>query len=141
MGFDPAPVLQGDATALEWWDGQPYQRVLLDAPCSGTGTLRRHPDIKLLKHESDLRPYQDLQGRLLENLWRVLASGGRLLYCTCSVLSLENDRVIDNFVSKTRDAYPVPIIADWGIATQRGRQLLPAINGSDGFYYAMLEKR
>ncbi len=139
-GLDPAPILQGDATALEWWDEKPYQRVLLDAPCSGTGTLRRHPDIKLLKHEADLAPYQELQGRLLENLWRVLASGGRLLYCTCSLLSLENDRVIDNFVSQARDARHVPIIADWGIATQWGRQLLPAINGSDGFYYAILQK-
>lgn len=141
MGYDAVPVQQGDGTSLEWWDGQPYQCVLLDAPCSGTGTLRRHPDIKLLKHESDLRPYQDLQGRLLENLWRVLAPGGRLLYCTCSVLSLENDRVVDKFVSTARDASLVPIIADWGIATQRGRQLLPSVNGSDGFYYAMLEKR
>ncbi len=141
MGIDPASVRQGDGTALDWWNGQPFQRVLVDAPCSGTGTLRRHPDIKLLKRESDLPRFQELQRRLLDNLWGVLSSNGRLLYCTCSVLSVENDGVIDQFVSIARDAHPVPIIADWGIATQHGRQLLPTAGGPDGFYYAMIEKR
>lgn len=141
LGLDTSRVQEGDATGLDWWDGDPYQRVLLDAPCTGTGTLRRHPDIKLLKRASDIGPYQDLQGRLLGSLWRVLAPGGRMLYCTCSLLSLENDGVIEKFVSMTRDAHPSPILADWGIATQYGRQLVPIGDGSDGFYYAMLEKR
>jgi 16S rRNA (cytosine967-C5)-methyltransferase len=141
LGADPALVVTGDGTCLEWWDGVPFERVLLDVPCSGTGTLRRHPDIKLLKRETDIGQYQDIQGRLLENLWRVVAVGGRLLYCTCSVLSLENDCVIDRFLAQTPDASVTPIVADWGMPTRLGRQLLPEVNGGDGFYYAMLEKR
>ena len=141
LGLDPALVVQGDGTRLDWWDGLPFHAVLLDVPCSGTGTLRRHPDIKLLKRESDIGQYQDIQGRLLESLWRVVEVGGRLLYCTCSILSLENDGVIEQFIAAATDASVRPIGAAWGIPTRFGRQLLPEVNGSDGFYYAMLEKR
>lgn len=140
LGVDPGLVVQGDATQLNWWDGQPFQKVLLDAPCSGTGTMRRHPDIKLLKYESDLLPYQQLQSQLLTNLWRVLAPGGHLLYCTCSVFCFENDCVIDSFINSTHDVVVEPITAAWGVATQYGRQLLPEVNGPDGFYYAKLKK-
>ena len=141
LGVDPLVVMQGDATGLDWWDGRPFQRVLLDVPCSGTGTLRRHPDIKLLKRESDIAQYQAIQGRMLENIWRVVGAGGRLLYCTCSILKSENDHVIERFLARTPDAAVVQIRADWGVATSCGRQLLPEVNGPDGFYYAMLERR
>lgn len=141
LGFDPAIVIQGDATNLHWWDGQQFDAVLLDAPCSGTGTLRRHPDIKLLKRESDLSQYQSLQVHLLENLWRALKAGGRLLYCTCSILSSENDDVIERFIALRDDAETEPIPEDWGVAMRFGRQLLPEPNGPDGFYYSLIKRR
>jgi len=140
LGVDPT-VVEGDATHLEWWDRQPYAAVLLDVPCSGTGTLRRHPDIKLLKRESDIDQYQRIQLDLLDNLWAVIAAGGRVLYCTCSILSKENDQVIDRFLTWTPDAAVKPIDADWGIATRHGRQILPRTDGADGFYFAVLTKR
>jgi 16S rRNA (cytosine967-C5)-methyltransferase len=139
-GYDGQPVLQGDATTQQWWDGRPFNRILLDAPCSGTGTLRRHPDIKLLKRATDIPRYRETQGQLLANLWQTLARGGRMLYCTCSVLSAENDVVVGNFLTGTDDATVETILADWGVATRYGRQLLPAIDGPDGFYYSMLVK-
>ncbi len=108
LGVD-ATVVEGDATHLDWWDRQPYAAVLLDVPCSGTGTLRRHPDIKLLKRESDIDQYQQIQVDLLHNLWAVIEAGGRLLYCTCSILSRENDQVIDRFLTWTPDAAVTPI--------------------------------
>jgi 16S rRNA (cytosine967-C5)-methyltransferase len=141
LGFDPAIVIQGDATNLLWWDGEQFDAILLDAPCSGTGTLRRHPDIKLLKRASDLAQYQDLQVQLLKNLWGVLKAGGRLLYCTCSILSAENDDVVERFVALQDDAQIEPISDDWGVAKRFGRQLLPELNGADGFYYSMIKKR
>ncbi len=140
-GLDPSIAVLGDATQLNWWDGSPFDRVLVDAPCSGTGTLRRHPDIKLLKRESDIGQYETIQLELLENLWRVVGVGGRLLYCTCSVLSRENDLVVERFVERSPSARVVGIEADCGTPTRFGRQLLPTINGSDGFYYSMLEKQ
>ena len=141
LGFDPALVIQGDATNLHWWDREQFDAVLIDAPCSGTGTLRRHPDIKLLKRESDLAQYQNLQVQLLENLWHVLKPGGRLLYCTCSILSAENDDAIERLTSVRDDAEIEPISQDWGLAMKFGRQLLPELNGADGFYYSMVKKR
>jgi 16S rRNA (cytosine967-C5)-methyltransferase len=136
---DPT-VLHGDATQLDWWDRQPYAAVLLDVPCSGTGTLRRHPDIKLLKRESDIDQYQKIQLDLLHNLWTVIEAGGRMLYCTCSILSKENDRVIDRFLTWTTDARVKPIDTDWGIATRHGRQILPSPDSADGFYFSLLTK-
>jgi 16S rRNA (cytosine967-C5)-methyltransferase len=140
LQVDASIVVDGDATNLAWWDGNPFHRILLDAPCSGTGTLRRHPDIKLLKHPSDLHQYQQLQTRLLTNLWRALAPGGRLLYCTCSVLSIENDSVIDHLIATNPCALVKHISAAWGEPTRHGRQLLPELGGADGFYYSILEK-
>jgi len=140
LGVD-ATVIEGDATRLDWWDRRPYAAVLLDVPCSGTGTLRRHPDIKLLKRESDIDQYQRLQVQLLHNLWAVVEAGGRLLYCTCSILSRENDQVIDRFLTWTADAVVIPIAATWGMATRHGRQILPHPDAADGFYFALLTKR
>jgi 16S rRNA (cytosine967-C5)-methyltransferase len=140
-GIDPVSVVHGDATELDWWDGRPYDAILLDAPCSGTGTMRRHPDIKLLKRESDIAQYRRLQAGLLTNLWKTLAPGGRLLYCTCSVLSAENDAVIQEFVARDERAFVQPLAIAQSIETEYGRQLLPEVGGGDGFYFALLTKR
>ena len=132
---------EGDATALDWWDGTPFHAVLLDAPCSGTGTLRRHPDIKLTRRLPDIARHARLQGALLENLWRVLMPGGALLYCTCSLLAEENDQVLDAFIGARDDARPAPMSLPTGRATRLGWQLLPLEPATDGFYLALIEKR
>ncbi|GIX31660.1 MAG: ribosomal RNA small subunit methyltransferase B [Porticoccaceae bacterium] len=136
-----ATLLAADAADLaSWWDGTPFDRVLLDVPCTGTGVIRRHPDIRLLRRPEDVPPLAAAQARLLENLWRVLRPGGTLLYATCSVLPEENDAVVAAFAARHADCRVVPIAAPWGLPTAQGRQLLPAADGSDGFYYALLEK-
>jgi 16S rRNA (cytosine967-C5)-methyltransferase len=140
LDFAPT-VVGGDAAHLDWWDRKPFARVLLDVPCSGTGTLRRHPDIKLLKHASDIDQYQSIQMDLLHNLWRVIDTGGHILYCTCSILSRENDQVIDRFLQWTPTAAVETIEADWGIATRHGRQIVPRPDGADGFYFSLLTKQ
>jgi 16S rRNA (cytosine967-C5)-methyltransferase len=142
LGFDPGFVRMGDATRLDWWDGRPFDRILLDAPCSGSGTLRRHPDIKLLKKATDLAAFQAIQRKLAATVWQALAPGGTLLYCTCSILSDENDAVIEHFVREHPDAQSVPLDdVDWGMVTRYGRQLVPSKGGPDGFYYALLVRR
>ena len=140
LGHEPAQILTGDATGTAWWDGTPFDAILLDAPCSGTGTLRRHPDIKVSRTPADVRAASRLQRALLDGLWRVLSQGGSLLYCTCSVLPEENDAVIEGFLAATPDASPVSPDAPWGRPTAHGRILLPSPGGPDGFYYARLVK-
>lgn len=136
-----ATLVCSDALALEqWWDGQPFDRILLDAPCSATGVIRRHPDIKLLRNAEDIAKLAALQLQLLQALWTTLKPGGRLVYATCSVLPTENTRVVEQFVAQQVDARHDPITAPWGIAQPCGRQLLPQIQGHDGFYYACLTK-
>ena len=131
---------EGDATALDWWDGTPFHAVLLDAPCSGTGTLRRHPDIKVTRRMADISRHARLQETLLENLWRVLMPGGALLYCTCSLLAEENDQVLDAFIGARDDARPAPMSLPTGRAARFGWQLLPLEPATDGFYLALIEK-
>ena len=140
LGVEPT-VICGDATGRAWWDDVVFDAVLVDAPCSGTGTLRRHPDIRLLKHARDVPAFANLQHDLLQNLWGTLRAGGTLLYCTCSILSAENDAVIGRFLGLQSDAESLAIDATWGTATTHGRQLFPASGGPDGFYYARLRKR
>ena len=131
-----------DAADLDqWWNGQPFDRILLDAPCSASGVIRRHPDIKILRKPADIVKLASNQKRLLERLWQTLSTDGILLYATCSVLPEENDQVIAQFMADNADAAPLTIEADWGITTDFGRQLFPTINGSDGFYYARLQKK
>jgi 16S rRNA (cytosine967-C5)-methyltransferase len=139
LRLPPIRLVRGDATALDWWDGTPFDRVLVDAPCSGTGTIRRHPDIKLLKNASDLDTFAYIQSKLLENLWHCVAKGGRLLYCTCSILTEENDQVVARFLAGQADARVRPLDLPWGQEARFGRQLLPGPM-SDGFYFAMLER-
>lgn len=137
-------TVQADARCFAPVDnsGTPtFDRILLDAPCSATGVIRRHPDIKLRRAATDVQAATVTQRELLDNLWRHLAPGGMLLYATCSVLRAENDEVIAHFCSATQDVRHVPLTADWGVATRFGRQTLPGESDMDGFYYALLEKR
>ncbi|MGA4472320.1 16S rRNA (cytosine(967)-C(5))-methyltransferase RsmB [Ectopseudomonas chengduensis] len=123
-----------------WWDGRPFQRILLDAPCSATGVIRRHPDIKLTRKPEDIPALAQLQGELLDALWPTLAPGGILLYATCSVLPTENSESIAAFLARTPDAQEIAIAGEFGLQPAHGRQLLPQLDGHDGFYYAKLIK-
>jgi 16S rRNA (cytosine967-C5)-methyltransferase len=137
-----ARLVAGDARQpANWWDGVPYDRILLDAPCSATGVIRRHTDIKLLRRESDIAALAGQQQILLASLWPLLRPGGRLLYATCSVLRQENEQVIIDFLAMQPDAEEQPIIAPWGRPLLHGRQILPGEDGMDGFYYTLLVKR
>ncbi|MEX0449158.1 16S rRNA (cytosine(967)-C(5))-methyltransferase RsmB [Spiribacter sp. 221] len=131
-----------DAAATDdWWDGRPFERILLDAPCSGTGVIRRHPDIKWLRRADDPPRLQAAQRRLLDSLWPLLAPGGRLVYCTCSILQAENEAVIAAFMQARPDAQAVPPALPVGRRVGYGQQILTGEAGVDGFYYACLEKR
>jgi 16S rRNA (cytosine967-C5)-methyltransferase len=135
-------VIGADATqTASWWDGRCFDRILLDAPCSATGIIRRQPDIKLLRHASDIARLTDLQSRLLDSLWACLKPGGILVYSTCSILPAENSEQVERFLANTADALAIPISAHWGISCKQGRQLLPTDNGPDGFYFACLQKQ
>lgn len=136
-----ASVLTADAgRPTEWWDGEPFDRILLDAPCSATGVIRRHPDIKLLRKRTDIAAAAVVQKQLLEALWPLLKPGGKLVYATCSVLTDENDAVISAALASQADATDVAIEADWGQATRYGRRIASGSRGMDGFYYAVLRK-
>ena len=137
-----ATVQQADAANTDqWWDGQLFDRILLDVPCSATGVIRRHPDIKLLRRESDIVPLAGIQLALLNALWRTLKPGGRLVYATCSVFPQENHRIIRRFLKQTAEAALLEADALWGHDTGAGRQLLPVPHSHDGFFYAVLENR
>ncbi|MBL8260125.1 MAG: 16S rRNA (cytosine(967)-C(5))-methyltransferase RsmB [Candidatus Competibacteraceae bacterium] len=136
-----ARLIAGDAERpADWWDGVPFDRILVDAPCSATGVIRRHPDIKLLRRDSDIPALAERQRAILAALWPLLRPGGRLLYATCSVLRQENDEVIAALLAARADARAQPIAAGWGRALAHGRQILPGDADRDGFYYAAVTK-
>lgn len=136
-----ATLLEADAADVDrWWDQTPFDRILLDVPCSASGVIRRHPDIKLLRREADITPLAAIQIGLLDALWQILAPGGRLVYATCSVFPQENQRIIERFLRQQSDAQLVAMPADWGLDTGFGRQLLPDPRAHDGFFYACLER-
>ncbi len=136
-----AALLAVDAGAPQsWWDGKPFDRILLDAPCSASGVVRRHPDIKLLRRSADLRSLSQQQQRLLEALWPLLASGGMLLYVSCSVFRQENSDNLRAFLDRHADASELPLRTEWGKVPPVGRQLLPGEHEMDGFYFACLSK-
>ena len=140
LGFTPT-VFNADVTSTkDWWDGKPFDRILLDAPCSATGVIRRHPDIKSRRRRDDLPELASQQSRLLETVWGLLAPGGMLLYATCSVLPQENQRQIERLLAMHDDAFERPLEASWGEPTRPGRQIIPGESGMDGFYYAVVEK-
>ncbi|MDA9090644.1 16S rRNA (cytosine(967)-C(5))-methyltransferase RsmB [Porticoccaceae bacterium] len=136
-----ADLKAANANDLErWWDGNSYDRILIDAPCSATGVIRRHPDIKILRKPADIDKLAAIQTKILTSLWQTLKPGGILVYATCSVLPDENEQIIKNFIASQSDAEILKIDATWGIATDNGRQLFPLVNGNDGFYYSRLRK-
>jgi len=138
--------LQADLLAADagdpscWWDKRPFDRILLDAPCSASGVVRRHPDIKRLRRHSDLRNLSQQQQHLLESLWPLLASGGMLLYTSCSVFRQENSDNLQAFLARHADASELPLQAEWGKVQPVGRQLLPGEHDMDGFYFACLTR-
>jgi len=129
------------AEVQSWWDGEPYQRILLDAPCSASGVVRRHPDVKLRRTPQEVAAAAGLQARLLGALWPLLAPRGKLLYVTCSVFQRENAAQIAAFLAGHPDAAAPPLQTGWGVTAGAGRQVLTGQGGMDGFYYACLEKR
>jgi 16S rRNA (cytosine967-C5)-methyltransferase len=136
-----ANLIATDVGAIEqWWDKHSFDRILLDAPCSASGVIRRHPDIKLLRQDADIENLSTIQTELLEKVWKTLRKGGILVYATCSVLPQENDSVVAQFLAANDDASILEIEENWGLATECGRQIFPSANGGDGFYYARLQK-
>ncbi|BCU06547.1 16S rRNA (cytosine(967)-C(5))-methyltransferase RsmB [Allochromatium tepidum] len=136
-----AQVLVGDAADPHGdWTARPFDRILLDVPCSATGVIRRHPDIKWLRRPEDIRALAATQSRILDAIWPLLRPGGRLLYATCSLLAEENEHQVDAFLARRADARVLDPATDWGRPRPPGRQLLPTTQGHDGFFYALLAK-
>ena len=140
LDLDARPIHGDAARPADWWDGQPYDRILLDAPCSATGVIRRHPDIKFLRRETDIATLVEQQQQILQALWPLLAAGGILLYATCSVLRAENSEQIEYFLRQCEDARLETADAGWGRPVTAGRQILPGEEKMDGFFYACLRK-
>jgi len=142
-----ATIRAADASnPQDWWDGRPFDGILLDAPCSASGVIRRHPDIKLLRRDSDVGRLAALQSALLSALWPTLAPGGTLLYVTCSVFAAENDAVTGDFLRNHSDAFENDLLPNNNIhdlmrKKSCGYQVLPGTAALDGFYYAALEKK
>ncbi|NGX17653.1 16S rRNA (cytosine(967)-C(5))-methyltransferase RsmB [Wenzhouxiangella sp. XN24] len=137
-----ARLLSGDGCdPVAWWDGKPYDRILLDAPCSGSGVVRRHPDIKLLRRPKDIAAMAAKQQALLDALWPLLAPGGRLLYATCSVFRAENGARMADFLARHPEARAIDLgEPGWGRRAGPGRQVLSGEAGADGFYYACITR-
>jgi len=132
-----AKLLAGDAAdPPDWWDGTPFQRILADVPCSASGVVRRHPDIKWLRRPEDIVGFSQQQGQILSALWHTLAAGGKLLYATCSIFPQENRAVVSAFLREHSDARQLPL----SVPGMNEGQLLPN-DQHDGFYYALLEKQ
>ncbi len=149
-----ARLVVGDAASNDWWDGVPFDRILADVPCTASGIVRRHVDIKWLRREADISSFTRQQAAILPSLWRLLAKGGKLLYVTCSVFHEENQRQVDNFLKTQADAKQLPLAAfesatsdtvawdtaTWDTTTEKHGQLLPCAQ-HDGFFYALLQKQ
>lgn len=137
-----ATLITGSAlTPEQWWDGRVFDRILLDAPCSATGVIRRHSDIKLVRTPEDVAQVTQTQRAMLEALWPLLAPGGLMVYVTCSVLSEENGEQIERFLQNHEDAVMQKNEESWGCSTAYGQQILPGSQGMDGFFYSVLIKK
>lgn len=140
LGLQAAIAVADAGDTSAWWDGQPFDRVLIDAPCSATGVIRRRPDVRLHRRAADLDPLVSEQARILEACWQALAPGGRLVYVTCSLLRRENEGVVAPFVAAHDDATVVPVELPVGQAAAVGWQILPGDGDLDGMYFAVLRK-
>jgi len=140
LGLEAEVIVADAAEPEQWWDGRPFDLVVLDAPCSGTGVIRRHPDIKVLRRPSDPGDLAAVQARLLDGLWQIVAPHGRLVYVTCSILAPENQDMVEAFLRRTPDASEVPVDLPVGRALRHGWQILPGEGEGDGFYYAVLRR-
>ena len=141
LGID-FKIVHGSACATDqWWDGKLFDRILVDAPCSAIGVIRRHPDIKYIRKPSDMDSICKTQYDILSSLWPLLKQEGKLVYVTCSVLNDENDMQIQRFISEFPDATVSRIETSWGTACEYGRQILPGQDAMDGFYYAVISKQ
>jgi 16S rRNA (cytosine967-C5)-methyltransferase len=138
LSEEPVEIITADA--VKWTSPELADCIVLDAPCSAIGVIRRHPDIRLLRQSSDIAQTVELQKQILENMWQQLKVGGTLLYITCSILKAENEQQMVDFFAKHTDAKEIKINADWGIEQIHGRQLFPQIGHGDGFYYCLIEK-
>lgn len=137
-----AKCLVADARKLAEHFPEPcFDRILVDAPCSASGVIRRHPDIKILRRESDIDELCELQFDILKSAWSALVAGGRLLYVTCSVFKQENVEQMERFMADNTDAEVVPLDVGWGVSCSVGRQLLPGADETDGFYFCLLQKK
>jgi 16S rRNA (cytosine967-C5)-methyltransferase len=137
-----ATLICGDAAdPASWWDGAAFDRILLDAPCSATGVIRRHPDIKVLRQPQDVQRVSERQQRLLDAVWPLLKPGGMLIYATCSVLPVENEIQVARFIERNQNACYQRLEVPWGHDRPNGRQIFPGEQDMDGFYYASITKR
>jgi 16S rRNA (cytosine967-C5)-methyltransferase len=143
LGFDARVVAADAAAPASWWDGQPFDAILLDAPCTASGIVRRHPDVRWLRRESDVAQLAQVQARLLGVLWPLLRPGGRLLYCTCSVFRAEGEQQVQTFLAHNKEAFS--LAAPGHLLPQSGANpnlLRDNLEGDhDGFFYALLERR
>lgn len=137
-----ARVMVGDAAKPEdWFDGRGYDAILADVPCTASGVMRRHPDIKLLRRESDIMPLLEQQARILQALWTVLKPGGKMLFSTCSIFKEENEMQVARFLQQQADATEISLQqVEWGEARIHGRQIPSGRDNMDGFYYALLSR-
>ena len=138
-----ANIIHADATQTKtWWDDKKYDIILLDAPCSGSGVMRRRPDINLIRNEAHLLSFCELQATMLRSLWPLLNKGGVMLYITCSIFKEENEQQIKHFISEYQNEallFPIPIAL--GKDTNYGRQFFPTIGKNDGFFYSLIQKK
>lgn len=136
-----AEVVQGDAANPNGvWSDRAYDRILLDVPCSATGVIRRHPDIKFLRRPDDIAPLVETQARILKSIWPLLHPEGLMLYATCSILPEENELQVAAFLQQEPSARAIHMEAAWGEPRSVGRQIAPGMQNMDGFYYALLHK-
>ena len=147
LGYS-AHLVCADAGDLDaWWEGEEFDKILLDVPCSATGVIRRNPDIKINRKPADINELVTIQRNIVSQVWKTLKPGGFMLYATCSLMPEENEQQIDYFLEQHPDAKEVSLNTfsgfsslEWGIEVSHGRQLFPTLEGHDGFYYCLLQK-
>lgn len=140
LGLVAEPKVADACDTKAWWDGEKFDKILLDAPCSATGVIRRHPEIKWLRNTEKVDLVMESQAALLKALWPLLKPGGVMVYATCSLLRCENDQQISHFLTLHDDAALVKLKVDWGTALDCGHQIMPGEADMDGFFYAKLRK-